>query len=268
VPLDADTDPSPALGDINNDGTLDVVIGSTDGHLYVFSGSDGSPLQGFPLMVGTPILSSAAVADISNDGSLEVFFGDNLGYEYGVSSTGTILDGFPILAGSNFGGSPAVYDIDADGFPEEVLRSSDQRIYRWDIPSALGANIPWPMFKRTPLNDGNMNSTYLPTVTGAEPPPPSPTNRIHPPYPNPFRSSTHLRFYLSPPALGQELRFTVFSVTGQLVYSADLHPDRIGWHTITWPPTSPLRSELASGAYYAKLSGPTVRFLWRLILTR
>jgi outer membrane protein assembly factor BamB len=65
---------APSIGDIDNDGRLEVVIG--DGDLIALNGEDGSLLWVYPYV--SPLMGcSAALADIDNDGKLEIIVGWN-----------------------------------------------------------------------------------------------------------------------------------------------------------------------------------------------
>ncbi|MBI2548774.1 T9SS type A sorting domain-containing protein [Candidatus Woesearchaeota archaeon] len=66
---------SPAIADLNNDGRLDIAIGSIDGYVHAFN-DDGSYLSPeFPIPTGREIGSSPAVGDIDNDGHTELMVG-------------------------------------------------------------------------------------------------------------------------------------------------------------------------------------------------
>ena len=40
------------VGDVNNDGVLDVVVGTNAGHLWAMDGKTGAYLENFPIKVG------------------------------------------------------------------------------------------------------------------------------------------------------------------------------------------------------------------------
>jgi len=61
---------SPALGDIDGEGKLEVVVGSSDNKVYGLNGEDGSFLWSYT--TGSYVWSSPALGDIDGEGNLEV----------------------------------------------------------------------------------------------------------------------------------------------------------------------------------------------------
>lgn len=145
VRLDEGFFSSPALGDLDGDGVLDIVIGGMDGQVYAWTGA-GAPLPGFPVALRHPdtggrqerIVSSPALGDINGDGVLDVVVGSNEPVRgtysplWAVSGRGTaeaggaVLPGWPVLlfgtgadilpmVGEGTPQSPLIVDIDGDG---------------------------------------------------------------------------------------------------------------------------------------------------------
>jgi len=75
---------SPALGDFNDDGKLDIAIAALDQHLYAWDGT-GTPLPGFPVLlkkpgedlVGAESINTAAVGDIDGDDKPDIVVATN-----------------------------------------------------------------------------------------------------------------------------------------------------------------------------------------------
>ena len=62
---------SPVLTDLDGDGTLEVIVGSKDGLLQVWS-HDGSPAAGWPQETDGELIATPSVGDLDADGSLEI----------------------------------------------------------------------------------------------------------------------------------------------------------------------------------------------------
>jgi hypothetical protein len=202
---------SPALGDLDGDGTLDIVAAANDRHVYVWNHA-GAARAGFPLLVvdasrmagidpvthkvtplpgayrGSKIMTSPAIGDLDDDGSLDIVVGTNEAYDeepnfaltsltaqlisqsglispgnsrvYAIQKDGSahatsaFLPGWPVAVGHfmpellpNVGegvnASPALADVDGDGTlevgvfsaagPGYMLRSDGTSLYGNDI---------------------------------------------------------------------------------------------------------------------------------------
>ncbi|MGC9309035.1 MAG: PQQ-binding-like beta-propeller repeat protein, partial [Thermoplasmatota archaeon] len=117
---------SPAVGDIDNDGYKEVVIGSLDGYIYVINGTNGAEKWNFS--TGGRVFSSAAIANIDTDPQLEVIVGSNDGFLYCLDGKNGMKQWNYSTAGAIYS-SPAVGDINGDGKLDIVVGSLDGKIY-------------------------------------------------------------------------------------------------------------------------------------------
>lgn len=128
---------SPALGDVDDDGLLDIVFGvrRTTDNLYALD-NQGSCLPGWPISVPGSILSSPVLADIDSDGDLEIFvwtlYADVYAFHHdgtGVYGADGLLKNLPGIAF----GTPAIGDIDDDGNLEICCAggSGGDSLYVW-----------------------------------------------------------------------------------------------------------------------------------------
>lgn len=132
---------TPALADLNGDGRLDIVIGSTDRKVYAWNGN-GSSLAGWPQETGGIVTSSPAVGDADGDGNPEVFIGSGDGRVYAWDADGRAKPGWPFTTGLSIESSPVLVDLDGDGKFEVVTGSNDGAVYAL---SADGKLLPgWP----------------------------------------------------------------------------------------------------------------------------
>jgi len=131
---------TPSVGDLNGDGSQNVVAGiSTNGALYAFT-SEGDTLDGFPQIPASASLSyqSPLLADITGDGNLEIIgsrHGDNPEY-YAVDATGEYAEGWPVpsIGGWTYA-PPSMADLDGDNEYEIFMGN----------PNTDGSDDPQPV---------------------------------------------------------------------------------------------------------------------------
>ena len=139
---------SPALGDIDGDGDLEIVVGGWDMRMYVWH-HDGRRLIGWPKFKYETIWSSPALADLDQDGKLEIIFGSDQRKLHVLRGDGTALLGFPKTIDQVIFSSPAIADINGDGGLDIVVGTGNfdagtgYAVYAWD---ARGNLLPgWPV---------------------------------------------------------------------------------------------------------------------------
>jgi hypothetical protein len=71
VTLGAATEASPAVADLDGDGSLEVLIGGEDRRLHAFH-ADGTHVNGFPIEIGAEARGTPAVWDVDGDGACEI----------------------------------------------------------------------------------------------------------------------------------------------------------------------------------------------------
>jgi thermitase len=136
---------SPAIGDVNGDGYLDVILGNYKGEVYVFN-YKGKLLKGWPQKAYGAISGTPAVADLDSDGYLEIVVSSwGLGGTCGDTAVGgisifnhdgTLLPGWPKTTPST-DSSPAIADLDNDGQLEIAVAN-----YAFEVNSSIMPGFP------------------------------------------------------------------------------------------------------------------------------
>lgn len=134
-------DATAALGDLDGDGKLDVVVGSADGYIHTLR-YDGTEAVGWPQFTRTGSPNPPAIGDIDGDGRPELVVGvwtaaEVAGgqlhlrdYLYAWHGDGSNVRGWPVMREDFdslfFGfGAPAIADVDGDSVAD-VIVSSDR----------------------------------------------------------------------------------------------------------------------------------------------
>ena len=150
-----------SVGDINNDGHLEVVIlGTGMVKAWKHTGEEifSTPIDGllpqikWAANVNTPIL-----ADVDGDAIPDIVFCSKK-FIYALHNDGSDIVGFPIVSDEEFLVAPCVVDIDNDG-KNELIAGNEKDLYVWKtegIPTA----IEWSVMRGNPQNTGE----YFPTV--------------------------------------------------------------------------------------------------------
>ncbi|MBT3233108.1 MAG: hypothetical protein HN356_09860 [Calditrichaeota bacterium] len=147
---------SPVCGDIDNDGSPEIIIGNSR-HLDDFAQIwawevDGSVVDGFPFGNFHTIAGSPSLADINGDGAVEILFwaaiaDQNTAGVYAINGNGEILDGFPVeCVPGHPEGNPVVADINGDGSPEIIFGTfnpqSGGSIHAWTATGDILDSFP------------------------------------------------------------------------------------------------------------------------------
>ncbi|MCX6305852.1 MAG: FG-GAP-like repeat-containing protein [Bacteroidetes bacterium] len=151
---------SPAIADVNNDGNLEVIIGSDDFKLYCFSYSPAtnSVSDEWSYLTGNIIHSSPAIAN-SGRSTLTIYSGSSDSVLYVLNGNGSLITAHPV--NGQVVTSPSVADIDGDqkleiafttwGDPDKFMVLRDQG------SNVTAFSAPWPMFRHDARHTGLYN---------------------------------------------------------------------------------------------------------------
>lgn len=138
---------SPALGDLDGDGDLEIFALSSRGDASLRE-ADGSLVPGWPIEFrGNTEQSSPLVEDLDGNGQTELVFVRDRKVHV-LDASGRELSGWPQEIGEQVLCSPAAGDVNGDGRDEVVVVSADARVHVFDAagrplagwPRKVGAN--------------------------------------------------------------------------------------------------------------------------------
>jgi hypothetical protein len=187
--MGASGESSPILVDLDDDGVLEVLIGTADGLVLALHG-DGAAVDGWPVVVddrdsvhrsgegyasgavdagtGDSFIGTVGAGDIDGDGTVEIIGATSWGGVYAWNTDGTRVGGFPYWSigrtpeefdtehtyDQGFSGAPAIRDLDGDGAAEIVVAGGDGRLYVIDGTGADWGPYPIEMcYPGTPARD-------------------------------------------------------------------------------------------------------------------
>jgi len=147
---------SAAIGDVDSDGYMDVVIGANDNKVYALNASNAESKWNYT--VGNAIGSSPTLANVTGDSKLEVIVGSLDNKIYVLNGTdGTSISNY--TTGDMVWSSPAIYDIDGDGTKEIIVGSADGKIYVFNV-STSGSDWTYDETADETSCSGTWSATY------------------------------------------------------------------------------------------------------------
>jgi MYXO-CTERM domain-containing protein len=165
----------PSLGDLDQDGVLDVVTsggslnlainlqsqnGNTGLHgdhlLAMWSGKTGNMMPASPLVLEDySFFNSQAIADLNGDGYPEVITGSGGYFLHAWDACGREPEGWPKFTGQWIIPTPAVGDVDGDKKLEVAVGTRDGWLYVWHTKATTDSTIEWESFHHDNRNTGN-----------------------------------------------------------------------------------------------------------------
>lgn len=127
----------PAVGDVNNDFNLEIIISSNHGYIIILDNKGNLLPSSDIISVGNP-LSNSALADIDEDGYLDIVVTGG-GKIFAYRFNGVSLTDFPIVIERGFEeqvySDPVLADLDGDGKVEIIVGSMNNQILAYDYQS-------------------------------------------------------------------------------------------------------------------------------------
>jgi outer membrane protein assembly factor BamB len=264
------------IKDINDDDYRDVLVGTwlDENYLYAFSGHRfGNGLIIWYVSVGSPIMRVVTCPDLDGDGSEDILIASWNIYALALSG----IDGSEIwrhYTGDDVWAIDYIDDINGDDVPEVIAGSFDFNVYLLD--GATGDQI-WQFYAGaklftvrgigdvngdgfadviagTQMLGGSGGEVFVisgwqtePTIVENQPHSLPENYLITSNYPNPFNSSTIIKFNLSGE---EEYKLSIYDITGRLVDRFN-GIGQAGNNNVIWDLSE--KNDIVSGVYLYKL---------------
>lgn len=225
VVLDGPLGGSPALGDVDGDGFLELAVTSGLNVVHAFN-YNATEMKGWPVRVELAdfelppyVPSPPAIADVDGDGRQDIVVGFTDFTIRAITPDGKEASGFPLSAGMAPGTTPAILDANGDGLLDLFIQAGDGTVAGHILSGAPSRTNPqWPMAGGGPQLHGRYDPARMPMVGGA-------SGQVLEGgvvvYPNPVReyhSDLRVRYTLGPnlePATQVEIK--LYNVSGEIV---------------------------------------------------
>jgi len=297
------TESSPVIADINNDQSLDVILGCEDGWLNAWD-INGNYIPGFPIKLKGYIRGTPAVKDLDQDGDVELvaaswdqnvyawdleaaryyrydpwptFHGNlhnNGWYHYtGVTGTEEIMFSYRLLDNSRVS---MRWLVQSDEKSWDLYRKAEGEEFSMIAKGLTPDQSRLILFEDSSAREG---LTYYYRLAGRENEDllmeteginiPVTRARLYQNYPNPFNPSTRIAFTVTGSADSRSnVLLAVYDVRGALVKMLVNRPLPGGRHVVEWHGRNSRGSLVASGVYFARLQAGGVKDTRKMILLR
>ena len=253
----------PALGYINGDNVIDIVVGDQIGSGiptdYVYGwDKNGNVLQGFPIGPINAINNQITLADLDNDNQLELLIDDNtqlsgMGKYLTYNHDGTPNEEWTLpTAGASFFNMPVIADLNNDGRLDLIGAgftaggTNQTYVYTWNTNQVINpSRVVNPVWQFNVRHNGVYGDNNLVSINQTSSETPEEFD-LYQNYPNPFNPVTVIRYKL--PASGF-VKLNVYDVLGNEVASLVNEKQSVGTYEIGFD-----GSGLSSGVYFYVLT--------------
>ncbi|MCU0372613.1 MAG: T9SS type A sorting domain-containing protein [Ignavibacteria bacterium] len=266
----------PAVGFVNNDNILDIVVGDQIASMiptdYVYGwDKNGNVLSGFPIGPLNAINCQVVLGDLDNDTYTELMFDDNTQTasrgKYLIYNHDGTLNFIQETDGTSFFMTPCLTDINRNGTLDIIGAgvtgtgsSAQTHVYLWNAGVPYTASrVQIPVWQYNSKHNGIYGMTDLVSVGNEKTETPS-RYALHQNYPNPFNPATKISFDISKYCL---VKLEVYDINGKLVSELLNEYKPQGKYEISFNAYN-----LTSGTYFAKLTAGGFSDVRKMILIK
>jgi hypothetical protein len=129
VEIDEKMVAGPAAGDLESDGSPDIVIATWDDNIYAVDNA-GNIKEGFPVLSTNRFNVAPVLVDLDLDGDLEIIIGNDSGLLQVLDHNGQEIISYDV--GDDIRGGISVADLDNNGSKEILFSGYDDFLHAWN----------------------------------------------------------------------------------------------------------------------------------------
>jgi hypothetical protein len=129
VEIDEKMVAGPAAGDLESDGSPDIVIATWDDNIYAVDNT-GNIKEGFPVLSTNRFNVAPVLVDLDLDGDLEIIIGNDSGLLQVLDHNGQEIISYDV--GDDIRGGISVADLDNNGSKEILFSGYDDFLHAWN----------------------------------------------------------------------------------------------------------------------------------------
>ncbi|MCC6864761.1 MAG: T9SS type A sorting domain-containing protein [Ignavibacteria bacterium] len=243
---------APCLADLDNDGDLDILAGSSSGKLTYYKNAGTASVFNFQLVsnnyAGVNVGNDAApnLGDLDGDGDLDLLVGNRQGKIVFYKNTGSISSPNFEFVTNNYAGisvflnsAPAIVDINNDSDPDLMAGNTKGGLYYYENWNVFGIQ---QISSEIPLSSNLFQN-----------------------YPNPFNPSTKIKFTLKKDTKSENknVKLIVYDISGKQVANLINRALLSGTYEAEFD-----ASNLPSGVYFYKLTSGNFSESKKMILLK
>jgi len=160
---------SPAVGDVNGDGRLEIAAATLDGRIWLWD-SQGQSLPGFPHHISGAVLAPLITVDVTGDGIAEILCGTEDGLLHAIEGDGWPTTGWPIDLGGTVLAAPTAGTLNSHGATGLFATGRDGAVWGWALRGSFdSAGVHWAKCRNDLRNSGCLPwQAELPQTSGCD----------------------------------------------------------------------------------------------------